>query len=195
VGKAAPLPIINDGKGRVAAIRDDRPAVFEIADDSKETGEKPALYEFAQFGADAVARHDKIIESESKRRNVDTDLVRAIMYVENARGWYDFIDPEPATIRPMNIDPELWRGLGGIDPDNATDPRTNIRAGTVLIGRLSKRISGPSPRKMAALWNSIAVERTGNRDVEAFAARVAYVYRNKLWEKAHMPTADPNLAP
>jgi hypothetical protein len=191
--KRTGVPTINDRHERRKAIRENRPARFDIEDDSRETGALPRFGEFHAEGRDAIVKYDSIIEEEARKRGVDPDLVRAIVYVENARGWYDFVKRNPSSVRPMNINFRLWEGLGGIDPKNARDPRTNIRAGVELIKRIAERVDNPSPRVIASLWHFIGLEKT-SKDKRRFAARVNYVYEHKIWEKEYN-IDDPNLAP
>ena len=180
------IPVINFSENRKQAILEDKPAIFEIVDDSDETGERPRIGEIHALGREAVLANDHIIEAESRLQKVDPDLVRAIVYVENARGYYDdafdAVGMDPSSIRPTNINPEVWRGLGGITPDNARDPKVNIRAGALLIKRIADRIRNPTPIKIAAIWHFAGQEKT-SADQRGYAARVAFAMQNKLWEK------------
>lgn len=184
--KRTDVPTINDRNKRAEAIRKNRPARFDIEDDSRVTGEAPASYELHPVGRRAVEKYDSIIEEEARKRDVDPDLVRAIVYVENARGYYDVVKRNPDSIRPMNINHRLWKNLGGINSSNAKDPRINIRAGVELIKRISDRVDNPSPRVIASLWHFIGQEKT-SEDKRGYQARVNYVYKNKLWRQKHIP--------
>lgn len=191
--KGTGVPTINDRHERRKAIRENLPARFDIEDDSKETGAVPRLNEFDKIGRDAIAKYNSIIEEEARKQGVDPDLVRAIVYVENARGWYDVVKRKPSSIRPMNINFRLWEGLGGIKPENARDPEINIRAGVELIKRIAERVDNPNPRVIASLWHFIGREKT-SKDERQFAARVSYVYEHKIWEKEGS-VDDPGMAP
>lgn len=138
------------------------------------------VHEFGELGRNAVREHDKsgIIEEEAARVGLDPDLIRAIMYQENARGWYDvLLDPLGAatSILPMNIQPGYWGQLG-IDEETARDPRTNIRAGAKLLRAIVDRLPDPTPAKVATIWNSL-----GRTEVSDFGARVGRTYLAKPW--------------
>lgn len=183
-------PIINMEADRRRAILRDERALFEIADNSQETGERPAVGELHYQGRKAVLENDHIITKEARRLGIDPDLVRAIVYVENARGWYDAINPKPGSVRPSNINPDDWEGLGGISRKNATNPEVNIRAGVVLIKRISERIKDPNPRKIASIWHFLGREQT-RADENGYAARVDHVFRSKFWTKEFGRSAPP----
>lgn len=76
----------------------------------------------------------------------------------------------------MNINPEIWGGLG-IDRRTAADYLTNIRAGVPLIKRISDRIENPTPEKIASIWNF-----TGRERVNDFGAYAGRVYIEKPWD-------------
>ena len=46
----------------------------------------PAPWRIHALGVEAVKKYDAIIIREAKRKGVDPDLVRAIIYMENADG-------------------------------------------------------------------------------------------------------------
>jgi len=130
-----------------------------------------------------VRLHDEIIRREAGRQGVDPDLVRAIIYAENARGHY-FSAARLAeslgradSIFPMNINPTLWRDLGfaGRDPG---DPEVNIRAGVTLLRRIRDRLDDPAPEAIGTLYNSLAKDR-----VTDYGAYVGRLVREKPWEK------------
>jgi hypothetical protein len=52
-----------------------------------------------------------------------------------------------------------------------------VRAGTVLLKRISERLSDPRPGAIATLYNGLAKNR-----VTDYGARVAEVYRQKPWQ-------------
>ena len=105
--------------------------------------------------------------------------MRAIVYVENSQGWYG--KPFEAfcvkSYLPMNIRPDIWAPLG-FAGKNYLVPKKNIRVGVTLIRRIRDRIESPTIAKIATLYNSLSQDR-----VTDYGARVAEVYRKKLWEK------------
>ncbi len=62
-----------------------------------------------------VAKYSSIIVSESKKRNVDSNLVKAIMYMETTHGYYDAIPTlfdKNKSILPMNVRSNYWKDIG-----------------------------------------------------------------------------------
>jgi len=174
-------PTINDEEKRIDNILNDKDARFEIKDNSKASDEAP-WYESVDAGKSSVASYGKIIEAEARRQGVDPDLVKAIVFAENARGHY-FGAARAAegfglskTILPMNIDPKIWGKLG-IDEKSAFDLQTNVKAGISLIKRIAERIDNPTPAKIASIWNF-----TGRENTNDFGAYVDRIYREKKWE-------------
>lgn len=181
---AGSLPQIDGGDARQANILAGAPGVFGFSLDPPD----PALgqwqvHERGDIGRDEVRKHDRhgLIEEEAARVGIDSDLIRAVMYQENARGHYwggswlweqlGWAD----SILPMNIQPDRWRELG-IDEDSAYDARTNIRAGARLLRAIVDRLPDPTPAKVASIWND------GKRTtVSEFGARVGRTYLAKPW--------------
>ncbi|MDH5557679.1 MAG: hypothetical protein OEZ03_10025 [Alphaproteobacteria bacterium] len=170
-------------------------AVFEIDDNTKDKGH-PTPLAFDAFGRNAVNSHNEIIEKIGKELNVKSDLIRAIIFVENSHGYYGVplegfdenttkltgFDPSLSkTILPMNINPDTWSSLG-ITRETARDPEANIQAGAKLIGEIWNRLESPSVRKVAALWQFIGAEHTDNAQIRNFVARVGRAFIDKPWE-------------
>ena len=176
------VPTLNNGADRIANILADKPARFDIQDNPKADPSHP-WYASTWAGDAAIASYGPIIEREARKQGVDTDLVKAIAYSENARGHYfgsakaaeglDMAD----SLLPMNINPSIWGGLG-IDRTSASDYLTNICAGITLIKRIADRIDNPTPEKIASIWNY-----TGRELVNDFGAYVGRIYRETPWEK------------
>jgi hypothetical protein len=164
------------------AIIENRPAVFNVSDNPDADASDP-WYASTSAGRTAVATFERVIDQEARRQKVDPELVKAIVFAENARGHY--LGAAKAaeglgvadSIFPMNINPEIWGPLG-IDKTKAADPRANIRAGVALIKRLTERLEDASPEKVGTVYNSAAKER-----VTDYGAYVGGVYREKPWLK------------
>ncbi|WP_419797343.1 MAG: hypothetical protein ACNI26_13590 [Terasakiella sp.] len=174
-------PTINDADKRIENILNDENARFDIKDNPNASDKAP-WYESVDAGKTSVASYCKIIEEEARRQGVDPDLVKAIVFAENARGHY-FGAAHAAegfglskTILPMNIDPKIWGKLG-IDEKTAFDPQTNVKAGVSLIKRIATRLDNPTPSKIASIWNY-----TGRENTNDFGAYVDRIYREKKWE-------------
>lgn len=177
VGSNTP-PVINLEADRIQVILDDRPALFEIADNPNADG-RSKDNESLEAGLFAVLRHADTIEREAARQGVDPDLVKAIVYMENAHDatgqrLADFFG-RSTSVLPMNIQPETWAGLGA-GPIDFHDPEMNIRAGVTLIRRIIDRVDDPTTAKVASIWNF-----TGRELVNDFGARAQAVYDNAQW--------------
>ena len=127
---------------------------------------------------------------EAERQKVDPDLIKAILYYENADGHKGGLDALADAVglsrsqRPMSIRSDIWHALG-LPRDKAADPETNIRASVTLIKRIADRLEDASPEKIGTLWNSLAQEKVSER-----GARIARVYRERPWL---MPLPPPSV--
>ena len=150
----------------------------------------------AADGRAAVTEHDAIIVEEARSQSLDPDLLRAVIYLENARGgaygrpsdtvqrqlpdWVredvlSHFGLDKPSILPMNIQPSTWGSLG-LDHDNAFDPVTNIRAGATLLRRIVDRLPDPDPAKVGSNYNF-----TGRERVNDYGAALDRIYREKPW--------------
>ena len=129
-------------------------------------------------------KYDAIIAREAKRKGVDANLIRAIMYMENADG-----NPGGASrglerlgiaksILPMQIKPHIWSGLDGIAEEEMHKPEKNIQASAELIKRIRDRIENPTVAKIASIWNFAGRENVNDR-----GKRIQNAYDEKLWLK------------
>ncbi|MBB3066710.1 transglycosylase SLT domain-containing protein [Limibacillus halophilus] len=88
-------------------------------------------------------RHGLTIGKIAKEVGVDPTLLTAIIYTENARGWYGLLGEavgRSKTILPMNINPKKWSKYFDGDPSKASDPEANIRAGAQLLKGIAARV-------------------------------------------------------
>lgn len=163
-------------ESRQWAVLNDRRVRFNIEDNPAEKGGKPP-WRIHALGVEAVRKHDAIIEREAKRKGVDPDLVRAIMYMENADGHkfgaakiaeeLDMAD----SLFPMNIKPDMWAGLDGVKKEEFENPEANIRAGVTLIKRIRDRLDDPSEAKIGSIWNYTGAEKVNDK-----GARIQRIY-------------------
>lgn len=176
------IPIINLHAGRRASILQDTPAIFSLKRKRLTIVGYPG-YHNKKFGVTAVRKNDWLIVQEAKGFGVDPDLVRAIMYIENAHGALYGAAAEAfgvaKSLLPMNIRPDLWSGQIGGNPDFGKR-RTNVRAGVILIKRIAERTAEPTVEKIAALYNALALEDLG-RSERPYFAWVARAYKEKPW--------------
>ena len=83
-----------------------------------------------ELGKEAVNKYGEIVDKEAKAQGVDPNLVKAILYYENADGHKfggnAFADKLgwSGSVMPMNINPNIWKGLG-IDRETASNPELN----------------------------------------------------------------------
>lgn len=173
------VPTINLGAAREANLADNLPAKFDIRDNPSADGSEP-IHSMTGLGSSAVKKHSKFIESESKAQGVDPDLVKAIMFVENAQGGHYGAVTElfrvAESFLPMNIKAGKWKKLG-LTAENVKKPEPNIRAGITLIKRIVNRIPDPTVAKVASIYNF-----AGRETVNDYGARVATVYGKKPWK-------------
>ncbi|MCF3628130.1 hypothetical protein RJ527_08645 [Thalassospiraceae bacterium LMO-SO8] len=175
-------PILTDPIERTDAILNNASARFEVKENPNADDSDP-WYAVPSVGKTAVLNFEPLLIAEARKQGVDPDLVKAIVYAENARGHYFGTAKMlegfqlAGTIFPMNIDPEKWSGLG-IDKNSAYAPESNVKAGVTLIKRIFDRVPNPSPAKIASVWNYV-----GRENVNDFGAYVARIYREKPWTK------------
>ncbi len=168
---------------RIWAIKNNRPALFKVAESASASGAAPSHREH-QVGVEAVRKYDKTIIEEALRFGVDPDLVRAIMYIENADGHRYGMDRfmqdygRASSLLPMNIKPKVWEGVGGVRRDQFKDPKLNIRAGVALIKELQDRIENPTPAKIGSIW-----QFTGREIVNDNGAKIERAFRQKIWQR------------
>lgn len=134
-------------------------------------------------GSEAIEKYGKIAEEEAKRQGVDPNLVKAIMYYENADGHKFGLNDAAdmlgvsGSVMPMNINPKIWGGLG-IERTSASRPENNIRAAVTLIKRIQERVDDPTPEKIGSLWNGIMLDQVNQR-----GARIGRIAKERPWEK------------
>lgn len=103
-------PILKNEPERIKAVNTDQRAVVRVAANPNATDSNPFFIDIDD-GKDAVAKFGGIIEMEAKKQGVDPDLVKAIMFAENARGNRLGLDQAfqdlgfANTFLPMNINP------------------------------------------------------------------------------------------
>lgn len=161
-------------------IKSGMPMRLDIKENPNETGAK-VWYEYEGLGVEAVQKYDALIEQMAERHNVDPDLVRATMYIENSTG-HKFGGNAVAdklelskSVMPMNIRPNLWGDISG-SKQNLNAVAANIEAGTILLGRIEQSIIDPTPEKVGTLWNGLSKDQ-----VSGVGARIGRAYEEKPW--------------
>jgi peptidoglycan hydrolase-like protein with peptidoglycan-binding domain len=170
---------------RIWAILNGRKAVFDISDNPTETGLPPLHRDHAK-GVTIVSRYGAIIEREARNQGVDPNLVRAIVYVENADGNFLGINKAienagfASSLLPMNIQNKTWAGIGGVKSNEFKNPERNIHAGVTLIKAITDRLrpEDRTPAKIGSIWNATAAEF-----VNEIGARIQRTFDEKTWKK------------
>lgn len=190
-------PVLNKPEDREKSILEDTPALFEIKQTkrTKPSGIFGAVQNafdetvdevrtFDSYGKKAVQDNDEKILRQAQKHNLDPDLIRSVMYAENARGhkivlnkWSDDLKFSESPL-PMNIQKNRWSKLIGKKPEDMYDSENNIEAATILLKRISNRIKKPTPEKIGSIWNYMGREKANE-----FGEYIGEVYREKPWKK------------
>lgn len=172
-------PYLYGSQERKDSIINNTPANFPIEPTSN-TSSSAGYYEITKLGSNAVNEYSDIIDQVALETGVDPDLISAIMYKEEAAGWYDGLTKhikEPKSFRPMNINYNYWEDfisdLGYTKDDIINDPEANIRVGAELLRRIEERIEDPTIEKVASMYNVLGKENTSD-----YGARVEYIYND-----------------
>ncbi len=174
-------PVVNEEADRIRSIIENAPARFDIIENPDADRDFGAWRSLHRLGWRAVRDYQTIIEREAEAQGVDADLVKAIMYVENAQSLDSQVDEgldlgQSESLLPMNIRPDPWAAIED-PPADLGNPETNIRIAVTLIRRIGHRIEDPTPAKVASIWIF-----TGRELVNDFGARVQDAYDRRLWE-------------
>lgn len=165
---------------RKECIKNDQtcPGLFFVSDNPNANGEAP-WYEAAV--ASTVEQNSGFIDIAAFEKQVDGNLIRAIMFVEETHGYYDGPLNRLGinkSIRPMNINVEYWGDTFGTRAQ-MQDVLTNIRAGAEMIYRIQKNMPTNSAiEKIATLYNNINAIT-----VNDYGMRVKRIYDEKPWSE------------
>lgn len=131
-----------------------------------------------------VKQHDTTIRKVAEKHEVDPDLIRAVMWAENARGHkgpfnlLGDIMGVSETPLPMNINKKTGAKLIKKSPKDLYNATDNIEASAIMLKRISKRIDDPSPAKVGSIWNFAGRETTND-----FGEFIQRIYDEKPWLK------------
>lgn len=178
-------PTLNFKEARAWAILSGQNARFDIKDNPK-ADRGVRLWRHHAMGVDTVSRYSNVIEKEATRHGLNPDLIKAIIYVENADG--NFLGLNKAaediglakTILPMNINSRIWSGMGGIKEKEFRVPEKNIRAGVALIAAIRDRLDPKdrTPVKIGSIWHNLALENT-----DGLGAEIQKSFDEKSWTR------------
>ncbi|MCK5384364.1 MAG: peptidoglycan-binding protein [Alphaproteobacteria bacterium] len=179
-------PVVNLANDRVDSLLNNTPAKFNIKFKKTDKILKEAWIDTAVRNNDiarkTVDQHSETVEKFSKKHGADPDLVKAIMWDENARGdkwgFNRLLDPVSSSQRPMNIKGSMWSGLIGKESGRLHNSEENIEASVILIKRISDRVEKPTPGEVASIWNAVGRENTNE-----FGNDVDIIYNQKPWTR------------
>lgn len=175
---------INNPKRREESLTNDEDGRFHVRKNPEADGEE-RIHEISELGRNAVKKYDDMIGKAAEKYDVDPDLVRAVMWAENARGHKlganalaDAIG-KSKTVMPMNINTKKWAGLIGAESSDMNDPKKNIEASAVLLKRIKARMDDPNDvAKIGTIWNGAGLTKTND-----FGEFIGRVYREKPWRQ------------
>lgn len=129
---------------------------------------------------------DPIICEMAEKHGVDPDLIRAVMWAENARGNKGFFNALADVVRksdsplPMNMNKETGAKLLGKRPEDLYDARNNIEAAAIFLKRIRGRIDAPNPTpaQIGSMWLF-----TGSEQTNDWGEFIQRVYDEKPWER------------
>ncbi|NWG87072.1 MAG: lytic transglycosylase domain-containing protein [Hydrogenophilaceae bacterium] len=173
--EAAIPKVIDKEVDRMAAILSDSPAQFVVADSNARPNPSPKHY-FQYF--EQVTKNANHIQTAAARHNVDPDLVRAVIWMESTRGYYDVLTGlimKPKTILPMNVYADYWTGFK-VTREGLKDPALNIDTGTKILARIQARLTDKSIAKIATLYGGLAAQQETE-----YGKTVEYYYQTKPW--------------
>ncbi len=170
---------MKSSEDRKKAIIEDTPAFFDIRKKPDADSSKPLL-ELDCF--DEVDNNEAIFNEVASMVNIDSDLVKAVAYLESTHGFYDRMVVNPSSFRPMNINYNEWKELctklGYTEEKIKNNIKANIHVGAVLLKRIKERIKNPTVEKIGSIYNYMGREHTND-----YGARLQVIYDEKLWEK------------
>ena len=115
-----------------------------------------------RLGDAAVSDNALAIEYFSEEYGVDPDLVRAVVYLENAHGAIrglvsEMFGRQPTSTLPANIQVERW---GDLLPelDAVNNPVDNIHLMVALLAEIQERLENPTPAAIATLHNQLSAD-------------------------------------
>ena len=183
-------PTVNLEADRIKNILNNDPAKFEIKENPSlnnptfEERFKQTLIKDKDFGNKIVQNNKKTIAKMAKKHGVNPDLVKSVMWAENARGHRfginDLLDDVglSGSQAPMNISGEIWGKLVDKPGEKLDNDEENIEAGVILLKRIEDRLENPTPEKIGSIWNG-----AGYENVNEMGKEIGQAYKNRPWQK------------
>ncbi|WP_212526034.1 hypothetical protein [Actibacterium sp. MT2.3-13A] len=182
-------PIIRDADARIACINANRPGMFEVSNYTQ-ADPGPPWHMMPIFGRWAVRKYATEIEDAAKQNLIPADALRAIIYLENAHGYYDAGIPFRLrkSLRPANIYAEKWKEMG-ISKEDLKDPVVNIRLAAHILHEFWVRTIDPNFAKVASLYNF-----SGAEYVSDYGARADRLRKIQPWKEGLVSSLIKSLA-
>jgi hypothetical protein len=198
-----PDPIFETHDDRLRAILGDRAGTFGFDSQNPYPGHTSypnPWYSNDRIGDNAVSVNLSDISSAAEEFGVDSDLIEAVVYMENAHGWYDALRPGNSTARPGNVNAEIWAELLDVDPALVhSDSTINIRLTAKILSEIQERLVNPTPAAIATLYNSLFADQ-----VSGYGLTIEEYMEQRPWEttqcflydtQIQMWPLDPSIKP
>jgi hypothetical protein len=129
--KMPPGPILTSIAARRESIMANTEAVFDVEENSHAKTLPKPWYEMDSV--DEVTVNARTSQALAFRYKLDPDFVKAVVWMESTRGWYDRFSPNNKTIRPMNVHFHLSSQLR-TNKANLQNRKLNIATGVAQGG-------------------------------------------------------------
>lgn len=128
-----------------------------------------------------VRKNSEIISEAADEFGVDPNLVRAVIYTEMSRGFYDQYNPMGSpSVLPGNLQKHWEDLIPGSDVNNTRD---SVRLTAKLISEIGKRLDEPYPEDIYSLYNGMAHDRTyKNKKTKNTPYFLKQVLKARAWE-------------
>ena len=190
------IPILSKKEDREKSIIKNTPAIFNI--EGYESGIVGNVKNFLKRNFvtpnifNEVANNENLISIYAEKYNIDSDLVKAVIFLETTHRYYDRLYDTPfkqsietlageqKSFLPMNINYGYWKEL--IDKMDYTkeqiknDPSANLDVGCLLLKRIIVKIQNPTIEKIGTLYNALAKEQISN-----YGKNLQIYYDDKSW--------------
>lgn len=179
---------------RYNAIMNDRHVTFNF--NSFEVGNTPggakwqsyaySWYTSPSVGAYAVRRNLQSIEEAATEFHISPDLLKGVVFMENAHGYYDALKPGgSSSFRPGNIQSRWTALIPGLTPsDLENNPNANIRATAKVLSEIQERLAFPSIEAIGTLYNGLSYSR-----ITGYGLTLSEYIRDKAWTAPENPYA------
>ncbi len=141
-----------------------------------------------------VRQYSGMIGRAAEEFDLSPDFLKAVIYTEISRGWYDALRPlrdDPvlrhlpyvgasSTVLPGNVHRD-WEIL--LPGSNANRVQDNLRLAAKLLKEIRKRLDHPHPEDVYSLYNSLSHDRTYHNDeLKSTPFYLKTVLETKAWE-------------